>query len=180
MTATTALTFERAAALLADARTRADVFGVDDPAGVFRSLAKVVHSRRGTRSWRPRRAEGGRDPGVRHAGPAVGAVPRRRAADHAAPDVHDGSGRRDVANLVELSWMDGRALLKAEDNDLLMREATALRRLERDGPRRHRAYVPRLIERFTHREKGIDRAASIPAIHGAESIPSRIYSKPDL
>jgi serine/threonine protein kinase len=49
--------------------------------------------------------------------------------------------------------------LRPSDNDLMEREALALARLDRHGAPEHRAYAPRLIETFRHREgaSGVER-----------------------
>lgn len=53
---------------------------------------------------------------------------------------------------------DGGVLLKIPrdpaDSDLMQREARALTRLRREGEARYRAYAPRLVESFRHRETG--------------------------
>ncbi|MFE1176517.1 molecular chaperone DnaJ [Streptomyces sp. NPDC058773] len=66
----------------------------------------------------------------------------------------------DLAVLREASYEQNgsrhRALLKiprtVTDNDLMEREARSLERLARHGERRHRAYAPRLLESFRHRD----------------------------
>lgn len=83
-----------------------------------------------------------------------------RRATYRLGDVH---ARGDLADLTAL---DDDKLLKLPrrpaDNDLVRAEAAALATLERDGDPRHRAYAPRLIERFVHEDgAGVRREALV-------------------
>mgnify|MGYP004491256709 CR=1 FL=1 len=69
-------------------------------------------------------------------------------------------------DLADLTALDDDKLLKLArrpaDNDLVRAEATALATLDRDGDPRHRAYAPRLIERFVHEDgAGVRREALV-------------------
>ncbi|GAA3983825.1 hypothetical protein GCM10023085_77470 [Actinomadura viridis] len=54
------------------------------------------------------------------------------------------------------------------DGDLLEREATALRQLAKDGDPRFRAYAPRLIESFRHRDADTGATRRVNAIEPLE------------
>jgi hypothetical protein len=75
--------------------------------------------------------------------------------------------RGDLAQLQLVSHDRGPALVKLvrdpRDNDLIEREAVALRQLASDGEERFRAYVPRLFESFRHRDAdtGVLRRANV-------------------
>lgn len=170
------LTFEAAVALLSRALTAEDVFGGEDPAGTYRMLAKLVH---------PDVAPGGSaapaGSGASAASEATRAFARLAelwAAHRRGPVLRTDTatytiGRRiaagDIADLVEVSTVDakGAMLLKLvrrpADNDLMEREAAALRRLDTRGEPRHRVYAPVLVERFTHHDPatGVRRAANV-------------------
>jgi hypothetical protein len=53
---------------------------------------------------------------------------------------------------------------QSRDNDLMEREARALTRLDRRGDPRHRAYAPRLLEAFRHRESGAGAGRRVNAL----------------
>lgn len=156
----TTLTFDAAVALLAAARTPTEVFGAENPAAAYRQLAKIVHpdvapsGEASTRAF-ARLAELWAE---HRRGPTL--TTRRRTYS-----VGEVVASGDVADLVAVSSVEGRGLWKLArdpaDNDLVVREAHALRQLAERGEERHRAYVPRLVERFTHRAAGVDRAANI-------------------
>ncbi|WP_017600298.1 J domain-containing protein, partial [Nocardiopsis lucentensis] len=88
--------------------------------------------------------------------------------------VRRGSGplaRGDVADLHEVRYKDGgawhEAVLKLprshRDNDLLMAETTALRRLREEGHERYRAFHPELVEQIRHRDAatGVERRGNV-------------------
>ncbi|MBE1535068.1 protein kinase family protein [Actinomadura algeriensis] len=136
------------------ARTPADLFGADaaEAARRYRRLARAVHPD----------ATGGR---THDAFTRLNALWR---AYHGADAATITGGRHayrldgdpiggDVAELYPARTDGGtRVLLKMprdpRDGDLIEREATALRRLATHGERRHRAYVPRIVETFRHRD----------------------------
>jgi serine/threonine protein kinase len=163
-TATVPVTFAEAVALLAAARTAEEVFRPDG-AHAYRRLAKLVH---------PDRA------GAEHGEAAAAAFAKLAALWEA---YHRGTttittGRRsyvvgarvvagDIANLYHVRYDGKDALLKLArnpaNNDLIEREAAALRVLAASGDRRHRAYVPRLVEHIRYREAGtgVQRVANV-------------------
>jgi hypothetical protein len=147
-------TFDRAVAALRAARTPEQVFGPDPgaAAAVYRAFAKLVHPDRVP----PERA------GAAHAAfawltalwAALLATPVRLGRDQTADylaSVHDGEP----------------VLLKVArrptDNDLLRREAEALRLLATSVHKRHRAYLPRLRDSYVHRDAdtGVERAVNV-------------------
>ncbi|HKD97045.1 MAG TPA: molecular chaperone DnaJ [Micromonosporaceae bacterium] len=151
-------TFADAVALLGTARTPADVFGDDTHVGlhIYRQLAKILH---------PDRAPADR------ADTATAAFARLTAlwaARHGDPVTVDSRKRSytlgplvaagDLADLYDVEVDGSPALFKIArspvNNDLVEREAVALRRLHAEGDERHRAYVPELHDAFTLREAG--------------------------
>ncbi|MEU4639773.1 serine/threonine protein kinase [Micromonospora sp. NPDC023814] len=152
--------------LVAAARTDADLFGADEPARRYRELVAALHPDRVpadsavraeatdafvrvTTRWRARRVTvlGG----YRLGAPA-----------------HSG----DLADLYDVG---ADRLLKLPrrptDNDLMAREAHALRALAERGDPRYLPYVPRLVEEFRHRdpdtgaERRITVLATAPGLH---------------
>ncbi|GAA1102044.1 molecular chaperone DnaJ [Nocardiopsis metallicus] len=77
-----------------------------------------------------------------------------------APEPH--AGRRSPA---EGRWRDGVLKLPHApiDNDLLLAEATALRRIREHGAERYRAFVPELVESVRHRDAatGVERRGNV-------------------
>ncbi|MFG3710740.1 serine/threonine protein kinase [Micromonospora sp. NPDC047730] len=152
--------------LVAAARTDADLFGADEPARRYRELVAALHPDRVpadsavraeatdafvrvTTRWRARRVTvlGG----YRLGAPA-----------------HSG----DLADLYDVG---ADRLLKLPrrptDNDLMAREAHALRALAERGDPRYLPYVPRLVEEFRHRdpdtgaERRVTVLATAPGMH---------------
>ncbi len=190
-TRATPVTRPAARTALAAARTPADLFPVDDAAAVrlHRRLARLLHpdtvpesERAGAEAefarlealWRRRTAAARPTLTTRHRtytlGPAVasGDLAVLRAASYE----HDGTRHR--------------ALLKipraVTDNDLMEREARALTRLARRGAARHRAYAPRLIESFRHRDPdtGVERRVnSLAELEGWHSLAEVRAAHPD-
>lgn len=156
-TPTVPMTFADAVAKLAAARTPEEIFA-DGGAHTYRRLAKLVH---------PDRA------GAEHAEAAAEAFARLAALWSA---FHRGgttitTGRHtytvgarvavgDIANLYGVREADDiePMMLKLArnpvNNDLLDREAAALRVLARSGEERHRVYVPRLLDHVRYHEPG--------------------------
>lgn len=150
-----------AQAALAAARTPADLFPADDATAVrvHRALARLLHPDTVRVAERPgAEAEFARleDLWRRRTAATRPTLTTRHRTYTLGPAVAGG----DLAVLREASYaQDGtrhRALLKipraAADNDLMEREAQALNRLARRGEARHRAYAPRLLESFGHRD----------------------------
>jgi hypothetical protein len=164
--------FASAVAALRAARTPQDVFGDDRRAGthVYRAIAKLVHPDRVesaesaaataafarlTTLWSTFRDDDCR-------GRPVTIITRTatyRVDSHVATD--------ELADYREARTDAGPALFKVArrptDNDLFRREATALRQVARSVRPRHRAYLPRIRDTFTHRDQstGVDRAVNV-------------------
>ncbi len=169
--------FDSAVAALRAARTPQDVFGDDRRAGarVYRALAKLVHPDRVgsaeaaaatvafgrlTSLWS---MLGSRGHGDGHTATIVTRtatyrVGARIAVDELAEYRPAQADHGPVVFKVALRH-PGRPL----DNDLLRREATALRRIGRGAPARLTAYLPQIRDAFTHRDQstGVDRAVNV-------------------
>ncbi|TDD64866.1 molecular chaperone DnaJ [Actinomadura rubrisoli] len=84
----------------------------------------------------------------------------------------------DLAELypAEAEGVPGRLLLKMprdpRDNDLIEREADALRALANDGDRRLAPYVPRLVESFRHRDEATGAQRQVNATAALEGFRS--------
>ncbi|MFI7609089.1 serine/threonine protein kinase [Micromonospora sp. NPDC049366] len=155
---------EEAIRLVAAARTDADLFGTDAPARRYRELVGALHPDR----------LGAADPRVRAAASdALTTVTTRWRGTAAPAPVHLG----DVADLHDHG--DGR-LLKVPrqpgDNDLMAREARALRRIAEHGDPRHLAYVPRLIDSYpvrdpaTGAERLVNELATVPGLRSLAEV----------
>jgi hypothetical protein len=137
--------------LIDAARTPADLFG-DEGTGAYHRLARLVHPDIGgsrdaferlTALWR---AYGPVTITTRRGSYALGSRPVRG----------------DLANLYEAGDLVIKMPRDPRANDLLEREAIALRQLPKDGDGRFLPYVPRLIENFRHRDEatGVERRAN--------------------
>ncbi|MFF5054253.1 serine/threonine protein kinase [Micromonospora sp. NPDC000663] len=152
--------------LVTAARTDTDLFGTDHPARRYRELVAALH---------PDRLPA--DPAVRaQATDAFIHVTTRWQARHVtvigdyrlgAP-AHSG----DLADLYDVG--DDRLLKlprRPSDNDLMAREAHALRTIAERGDPRYLPYVPRLVDEFPHRdtstgaERRINVLATAPGLH---------------
>ncbi|MEU5903661.1 serine/threonine protein kinase [Micromonospora sp. NPDC047467] len=157
--------------LVVAARTDADLFGADQPARRYRELVAALH---------PDRLPA--DPGVRaEALDAFIHVTTRWQARHVtilgdyrlgAP-VHSG----DLADLYDVG--DDRLLKlprQPTDNDLMAREAHALRTIAERGDPRYLPYVPRLVDDFPHRdattgaERRVNVLATAPGLHDLDEV----------
>jgi hypothetical protein len=150
-------TLDDAVRLIDAARTPTDLFGPPDDPGASRAyhrLARLVHPDAGgsreafdrlTALWRAY-------------GPVT--ITTRRAAYTLAPT----PVRGDLADLYDA----GETLVKIPRdpgvNDLIEREAVALRQLPRDGDGRFLPYVPRLAESFRHRDEATGAERRVNAI----------------
>ncbi|WP_208814580.1 serine/threonine protein kinase [Micromonospora echinofusca] len=86
-------------------------------------------------------------------------------------------------DLADLYRLDDDRLLKLPrdpaNNDLMLREQVALRRIERDGDPRYLPYVPRLVESFRHRddstgaEHRVSVLAAVPGLHSLAEVRRR-------
>ncbi|MEW2439391.1 molecular chaperone DnaJ [Streptomyces caniferus] len=150
-----------ARAALAAARRPADLFPADHAAAVrtHRRLARLLHPDTAPPGQRPdAEVEFARLDALwqQHTVATRPTLTTRRRTYTLGATLTTG----DLAVLREATYeQDGtrhRALLKiprtVTDNDLMEREARALDRLARHGDPRHRAYAPRLLESFRHRD----------------------------
>ncbi|WP_405114824.1 serine/threonine protein kinase [Micromonospora sp. NBC_01405] len=152
---------DEAIRLVATARTDADLFGADAPAHRYRELVAALHPDR----------LGALDEAVRaEATDAFVRVTTRWRASRVfvlgayrlGPLAHTG----DLADLYDVGTD---RLLKLPrnptDNDLMAREAHALRTVEERGDPRYLPYVPRLVDSFRHRDAatGAQRRISVLA-----------------
>jgi hypothetical protein len=139
--------------LIETARTPADLFGAEGPRA-YRRLVRLVHPDAGG----PREAFDRLTALWRAYGPVT--IRTRRAAYTLAGD----PVRGDLANLYDA----GDAMVKIPRdpgvNDLLEREAVALRQLPKDGDGRFLPYVPRLLESFRHRDEATGAERRVNAI----------------
>ncbi|MER7330838.1 MULTISPECIES: serine/threonine protein kinase [unclassified Micromonospora] len=152
--------------LVAAARTDADLFGTDEPARRYRELVAALH---------PDRVPA--DPAVRaEATDAFVRVTTRWRARRVTVlgDYRLGAPAHS-GDLADLYDVGADRLLKLPrrptDNDLMAREAHALRTLAERGDPRYLPYVPRLVEEFRHRdadtgaERRITVLATAPGLH---------------
>ncbi|MER5700659.1 serine/threonine protein kinase [Micromonospora sp. NPDC002296] len=152
---------DEAIRLVATARTDVDLFGADSSAHRYRELVAALHPDR----------LGALDEAVRaEATDAFVRVTTRWRASQAfvlgayrlGPLAHTG----DLADLYDVG---ADQLLKLPrnptDNDLMAREAHALRTVEERGDPRYLPYVPRLVDSFRHRDAatGAQRRISVLA-----------------
>jgi hypothetical protein len=146
-----------------------ELFGTEEPARVYRRLAKLTHPdaggdatafRRLTALWRAR--DGVLVRGYRLGEPAY---------------------RGDLANLYAAG--PGTFVKLARDpavGDLMAREAGALRTIAEQGDPRYLPYVPRLVESFRHRDPatGAERRANVvAAAEGLRSLTEVKKAYPD-
>ncbi|MFF0315210.1 serine/threonine protein kinase [Micromonospora sp. NPDC005252] len=157
--------------LVAAARTDADLFGADQPARRYRELVAALH---------PDRLP--TDPAVRaEALDAFIHVTTRWRARRVTvlgdyrlgTPAHSG----DLADLYDVG--DDRLLKlprRPTDNDLMAREAHALRTIAERGDPRYLPYVPRLVDEFPHRdatsgaERRITVLATAPGLHDLDEV----------
>ncbi len=158
--------FASAARLLRAARTPEQVFGADPQAAtaIYRALAKLVHPDR----------VGADEAADAHAAFATLSALWSARPGHRTVTAPSGTyrvGERlaadDVADYLAATTGTTPVLLKVvrrpADNDLLHGEAAALRRVAANVRPEHRAYLPRLRDAFTHRDRdsGADRAVAV-------------------
>ncbi len=163
---------EEAIRLVAAARSDADLFGTDAPARRYRELVAALHPDR----------LGAADEGVRAAATdALMAVTSRWRAGRGTP-VGAYLLRRIAyaGDLADLYDVGADRLLKLPrypaDNDLMAREARALRAIEERGDPRHLPYVPRLVDSFLVRDPGsgaerlVNVVAAVPGLHSLDEV----------
>ncbi|MFK4241579.1 serine/threonine protein kinase [Micromonospora chokoriensis] len=157
--------------LVAAARTDADLFGADQPARRYRELVAALH---------PDHLPA--DPAVRAEATEafIHVTTRWRARQvtvlgdyRLGALAHSG----DLADLYDVS--DDRLLKlprRPTDNDLMTREAHALRTIAERGDPRYLPYVPRLVDEFRHRdaatgaEHRINVLATAPGLHDLDEV----------
>ncbi|MGC4833370.1 serine/threonine protein kinase [Micromonospora vinacea] len=157
--------------LVAAARTDADLFGADQPARRYRELVAALH---------PDRLP--TDPAVR--AEAIDAFIHVTTRWQARQTTVLGDYRLgalahsgDLADLYDVG--DDRLLKlprRPTDNDLMAREAHALRTIAERGDARYLPYVPRLVDEFRHRdtatgaERRINVLATAPGLHDLDEV----------
>ncbi|NBE82510.1 protein kinase family protein [Micromonospora rubida] len=163
---------DEAIRLVAAARTDADLFGAAAPAHRYRELVAALHPDR----------LGALDEAVRaEATDAFVRVTTRWRASQVfvlgayrlGPLAHTG----DLADLYDVG--EDRLLKlprNPTDNDLMAREAHALRTVEERGDPRYLPYVPRLVDAFRHRDaatgaqRQISVLATAPGLHSLDEV----------
>lgn len=178
---------DEAIRLVAAARTGADLFGAEASARRYRALVSALHpDRLGRADDRVRAAA--TDAFVRVT-TAWRASRHRRPEDLWLGDHRLGDHRLGGHRLGRLAYRGDLAdLYEAEpdllvkmprapaDNDLMAREAHALRTIEERGDPRYLPYVPRLVDSFRHRdpatgaERRINVLATVPGLHSLDEV----------
>ncbi|MGI5524841.1 serine/threonine protein kinase [Micromonospora sp. CA-259024] len=157
--------------LVTAARTDADLFGTDQPARRYRELVAALH------------------PDRLPAAPAVRAeateafihvTSRWRARQGIALGDYRLGAPAHSGDLADLYDVGADRLLKLPrrptDNDLMAREAHALRTIAERGDPRYLPYVPRLVDEFRHRdaatgaERQITVLATAPGLHDLDEV----------
>ncbi|SBT63328.1 hypothetical protein GA0070622_0277 [Micromonospora sediminicola] len=167
------MTTEEAIRLVTAARSHADLFGAEAPARRYRELVGALHPDR----------LGAADPRVRAAATAALTTVTTRWRN---PEAHAGdiaTLHRKEGPLLNASGRGGAPschLIKVPrhpgDNDLMAREARALRRIAERGDARHLAYVPRLVDSYpvrdpsTGAERLVNVLATPPGLHSLEDV----------
>ncbi|GAB3948923.1 serine/threonine protein kinase [Micromonospora vulcania] len=157
--------------LVAAARTDADLFGTDHPARRYRELVAALHPDRlaGAPAVRAEATEAFVQVTTRWKARQVTVLGDYRLG---AP-VHSG----DLAELYDVG--DDRLLKlprRPTDNDLMAREAHALRTIAEHGDPRYLPYVPRLVDEFRHSdgatgaERRINVLATAPGLHDLDEV----------
>lgn len=133
--------------------TAEELFGRDDPARAYRRLARLVHPDRvgpaGTRAFA-----------------RLSQIWRERGRIRSREGVYATADLRFTGDLANLYRVPEGHLKLARDpacNDLMAREAAALRRLAERGDPRYLPYVPRLVDAFRHKDGGVTRRANVVA-----------------
>ncbi|SCG61772.1 protein kinase family protein [Micromonospora coxensis] len=169
---------DEALRLVAAAGTDAELFGAHAPARRYRELVAALHPDR----------LGTADPAVRaRATDAYVRVTTRWRARRAAVlgdyRLHRLAHTGDLADLYDVG---ADRLLKLPrhpaDNDLMAREAHALRAIEERGDPRYLPYVPRLVDSFRHRDPdtGAERRVGVlAAVPGLRSLDEVRTAYPD-
>jgi hypothetical protein len=149
----------------------ADLFDGDDPAGTYRRLARLTHPdtagpqgaaafARLTDLWRNR-----------------GTIRSSRGVYSTAVLAFEG----DLANLYTVPEGHLKLVRDPACNDLMAREATALRRIAEQGDPRYLPYVPRLVDSFRHQDGPVRRRGNVLATtaKGLHSLAEVAERRPD-
>ncbi|MEU8180375.1 serine/threonine protein kinase [Micromonospora sp. NPDC049044] len=157
--------------LVAAARTDADLFGADQPARRYRELVAALH---------PDRLPA--DPAVRAEATEafIQVTTRWRARQVTVLGDYRLGEPAHSGDLADLYDVGADRLLKLPrrptDNDLMAREAHALRTIAERGDPRYLPYVPRLVDEFPHRdastgaERRINVLATAPGLHDLDAV----------
>ncbi|WP_030491382.1 serine/threonine protein kinase [Micromonospora chokoriensis] len=157
--------------LVAAARTDADLFGVDQPAHRYRELVAALH---------PDRLP--TDPAVRAEATEafINVTTRWKARQVTVVGDYRLGALAHSGDLADLYDVGDDRLLKLPrrpgDNDLMAREAHALRTIAERGDPRYLPYVPRLVDAFRHRdtatgaERRINVLATAPGLHDLDEV----------
>ncbi|MFG1867726.1 BUD32 family EKC/KEOPS complex subunit [Micromonospora arborensis] len=157
--------------LVTAARTDADLFGTDQPARRYRELVAALH---------PDRLPA--DPTVRAEAldAFIHVTTRWRARQVTVLGGYRLGTPAHSGDLADLYDVGADRLLKLPrrpaDNDLMAREAHALRTIAERGDPRYLPYVPRLVDEFPHRdtatgaERRITVLATAPGLHDLDEV----------
>ncbi|MET8201687.1 serine/threonine protein kinase [Micromonospora taraxaci] len=157
--------------LVAAARTDTDLFGADQPARRYRELVAALH---------PDHLPA--DPAVRAEATEafIHVTTRWRARQVTVLGDYRLGALAHSGDLADLYDVGDDRLLKLPrrptDNDLMTREAHALRTIAERGDPRYLPYVPRLVEEFRHRdaatgaERRINVLATAPGLHDLDEV----------
>ncbi|MET7395894.1 lipopolysaccharide kinase InaA family protein [Dactylosporangium sp. NPDC005572] len=131
--------------------TAEELFGGADPARQYRRLARLTH---------PDTA----GPGGARAFARLAELWHRRGTIHSPHGRYSTNHRDfegDLANLYRVPEGHLKLVRDPSCNDLMAREAKALRRLAEHGDPRYLPYVPRLVDSFRHKDAGVVRRANV-------------------
>jgi hypothetical protein len=164
--------------LVMSAATARELFDTPDPARRYRQLARALH---------PDRLAVVGHGGVEPAAAAEAFVrlvslwrSQRGVTIRTSDAEYRLAGRRYAGDLADLYDVGADRLLKLPrdpaNNDLMEREARALRALEDHGDPRYLPYVPRLVDSFRHRDgatgaqRRVNVVAAAPDLHGLHEV----------
>lgn len=164
--------------LVTEAGTDDALFGRDDPHRRYRELVAVLHPDRTANV----------DATQREAATAafVTLTIRWQACGTTTVNgyvLREPTYTGDIAGLYDVG--ENRLLKLPRDpanNDLMLREQVALRRIERAGDPRYLPYVPRLVESFRHRDGATGdehRVSVLAAVPGLHSLAEVMRRRPD-
>jgi hypothetical protein len=170
---------QEAIRLVTAARTAGELFGTDQPVREFRRLARLTHPDRVPPADRAAATEAFTRLSVLWRSRTGVTIRTRRAEYRIGALAHRG----DLANLYGAGDAMVKLVRDPAHNDLMSREARALRALEHHGDPRYLPYVPRLVESFRHRDAGtgVERRANVLAttVGGLRSLVEVRQAYPD-